>query len=51
MVHRTADFKAVRGGPGDANPSLADFVIFRFPNRRKTFVMMNYIAHKVVRHQ
>ncbi len=26
-------------------------VIFRFPNRRKTFVMMNYIAHKVVRHQ
>ncbi len=25
-------------------------VIFRFPNRRKTFVMMNYIAHKVVRH-
>ncbi len=26
-------------------------VIFRLPNRRKTFVMMNYIAHKGVRNQ
>ncbi len=33
------------------NWNIQTIVIFRFPNRRKTFVMMNYIAHKVVRHQ
>ncbi len=43
--------KSVSEVAGWHDPKKRLIVIFRFPNRRKTFVMMNYIAHKVVRHQ